>query len=34
MFDILPSTQSNKVVKMMGIWYRATAPHQVVSVWA
>jgi hypothetical protein len=32
-FDALPSAQSNKVVKMMGAWYQATAPHQIVSAW-
>jgi hypothetical protein len=32
-FDILPTAQSNKIVKIMGAWYQATAPHQVVSAW-
>jgi hypothetical protein len=33
-FGIFPSAQSNKVIKMMGTWYQATVPHQVVSAWA
>jgi hypothetical protein len=32
-FDMLPTAQSNKIVKIMGAWYQATAPHQVVSAW-
>jgi hypothetical protein len=32
-FDRLPSAQSNKIIKMMGAWYQATAPHQVISAW-
>jgi hypothetical protein len=32
-FAKLPSEQSNKVIKMMGAWYQATAPHQVIAAW-
>jgi hypothetical protein len=32
-FDQFETKQTNKVVKMMGAWYQATAPHQVVSAW-
>jgi hypothetical protein len=32
-FDSLPTAQSNKIIKMMGAWYQATAPHQVISAW-
>jgi hypothetical protein len=34
MFDSLPSTQSDKTIKMMSAWYQATAPNQTVSNWA
>jgi hypothetical protein len=30
-FDLLPSSQSNKVIKMMGAWYQATVSHQIVA---
>jgi hypothetical protein len=32
-FNFLPTAQSNKVVKMMGAWYQATALHQIVAAW-
>jgi hypothetical protein len=32
-FDLLPSSQSNKVIKTMAAWYQATAPHQIVAAW-
>jgi hypothetical protein len=32
-FDQFQSNQTNKVVKMMGAWYEATALHQVVAAW-
>jgi hypothetical protein len=32
-FNYLPTEQSNKVIKMMGAWYQATVPHQVISAW-
>jgi hypothetical protein len=33
MFHELKSDQSNKVMKMMGAWYQATAPHQAIATW-
>jgi hypothetical protein len=32
-FNALTSAQSNKVIRMMGAWYQATAPHQVIAAW-
>jgi hypothetical protein len=30
-FQLMQSKQSNQIVKMMGAWYQATAPHLVMS---
>jgi hypothetical protein len=32
-FDLLPSSQSNKVIKMIGAWYQETARHQIIAPW-
>ena len=30
-FDKFASKQSNQVIKMLGAWYQATAPHLIIS---
>jgi hypothetical protein len=32
-FSYLRTEQSHKMIQIMGAWYQATAPHQVISEW-